>query len=67
VVFKFKFLLFRKKIRSRLVVEHAINNVILKNFWETLRQNNLKILSKYFHSVKIRITKKDQIALAIKN
>ena len=37
VVYKLKFLLLRKKVRSRLIAEHIVQKVILSNFWGKLR------------------------------
>ena len=58
VVYKLKFLLLRKKVRSRLVADFILEKVILGNFWGKLREKNIKILSTYFNAYKTRIQKR---------
>lgn len=58
VVYKLKFLLLRKKVRSRLVADFIVEKVILGNFWGKLREKNTKVLSTYFNAYKTRIQKR---------
>lgn len=58
VVYKLKFLLLRKKVRSRLVADFIVEKVILGNFWGKLREKNIKVLSTYFNAYKTRIQKR---------
>jgi hypothetical protein len=66
-MFKFKYLRLKKKVRSRIVVDNAIENVIMKKFWETLRNKNILVISRYLNALKIKIIKREYISLAVKN
>ena len=67
VVHRFKYLLLKKKVRSRIVVDFAVEKVILNHFWESLRKKNAQVISRYINALKIKIQKREYISLANKN
>ncbi len=57
-MYRFKYMLLRKKVRSRIVVNYVMDNFILGQFWKDLRKKNAQVISRYVNALKIKIMKR---------
>ena len=54
VILTFKRLVFRKKIRTKIVVDHAVSNFIFNKAWDEIKKIKIRQIQKYIHGFMTR-------------
>ena len=67
VILTFKRLIFRKRIMTKIVLDHVVNRYLIDKTWQFLHQKNMKIIEKCLHVFAVRKGNKDTIRTALVN